>query len=147
MRKPVITLFVGLSLIALSGQARAQTNPGGGPTCVTCANGIYGDQDCVPLSGAGAAGCNLFYEGGVRYCNWFGTCPNSGGFSMLNLSAAGTVASSTITELRDGTIVSTCNALIVAHAWSAPNRQAFKASGVQRSWGEPSIPEEVAIRI
>lgn len=146
MRKPVITLFVGLSLIALTGQARAQTNPGGGPTCVTCANGIYGDQDCVPLSGAGAVGCNLFYEGGVRYCNWFGTC-NPSGFSMLNLSAAGTVASSSFTELRDGTIVSTCNSLIVAHAWSALNPQAFKAPGVQRSWGEPSSSEAVAIRI
>lgn len=142
--------FFILVLALIAGRADAQSNPGGGSgPCVTCVNLTETEQQCVPIPGATSEGCHIYYDSGNRYCSWFGTC-NPNGFSMLNVTAAGTVASALTSKLSDGTIITTCNSLIVSHTWRerTDGLQGENVTSTTRSLlrGEP-FPRSADIRV
>src|SRR6478672_4678802 len=102
--KMLASVAFGIALLCAS-EMRAQVQPGGGGgggNCVTCVNTSETTQDCEQIPGSGAAACTIFYEVGQRWCNWSGTCTVDD-FSILDVTAAGTVVSPFTRTLDDGT--------------------------------------------
>lgn len=111
-------LAVGTIVLMMFSSVRGSTQPlPGTGTCATCVNTERG-QDCSEASaGDPNAGqsCNIFFEGGERWCNWVGVC-SSDDFDAADLSSSGTLITSSTRVRADGSAVSACGAFKVSGA-------------------------------